>query len=90
MEVMCVNIDGRPSDHPISKWLKKDTLYTVIESTTVHPQNILAFKLAEIDTDGLTHEFFRADRFAVIEDISDHILEEQLEDVTELSFQTNF
>jgi len=64
----CVNDADKPEDIPTSKWVKKDTLYTVIDVKKMLIQGgKLGFKLAEINLDGCApYEYYAANRFYVI------------------------
>lgn len=73
MEVICINDKNRPNEVPSNRWIKKDEVYTVIKADKLLTQgNILGFKLAEINNDDLApYQYFRADRFAPVGDISE-------------------
>ena len=67
---ICINDKARPSDIPISKWIKEGEIYHIIYATIVLPQGVLAFQIQEIDLDDncYPYEYFSADRFAINED----------------------
>jgi hypothetical protein len=70
VKCMCINDKGRPETVPSSKWIKEGELYTVIYTTKVLPQNLLAFQLEEVELDEscFPYEYFLANRFAFTED----------------------
>lgn len=83
MEVVCINNRNRPNELPANKWVKENEIYTVIEVCRLNVQDgILGFKLAEINIDEFTPlEYFRADRFAPVGDITEleEFIQEKLE-----------
>ena len=64
-EVVAVNVENRPNEIPISKWIKKGVTYTVKKMDYMNIQNrILGFKLEEIDIDDcFPYQYFAASRF---------------------------
>lgn len=61
----CIDDKGRPSDFPLSKWIKEQQEYHVTSVITVLPQNELGVTLAEIELDATCYpyKFFLAKRF---------------------------
>ena len=85
VEVVCINDKNRPNEIPLSRWIKKDTTYHIIEVCKLNMQGIYGCKLAEINNDDLfPYQYFRLDRFAIKIDKEefDKILEEI--DISEL------
>lgn len=71
IECICINDENRPSQIPISKWVKKDSKYTIIKITIHHLQDdIQGCELAEISLDEscVPYEYFKLDRFAISQD----------------------
>jgi hypothetical protein len=62
---ICIDDKGRPSDFPLSKWIKEEQEYHVTSVITVLPQNELGVTLAEINLDATCYpyKFFLAKRF---------------------------
>jgi hypothetical protein len=62
---ICIDDKGRPSDFPLSKWIKEEQEYHIIDVVTVLPQNELGVTLAEITLDATCYpyKFFLAKRF---------------------------
>lgn len=62
---ICIDDKGRPSDFPLSKWIKEQQEYHVTSVITVLPQNELGVTLAEINLDATCYpyKFFLAKRF---------------------------
>jgi len=69
MKAICINTANRPNEVPANRWLILGKEYTIIEVKKLTAQGgILGVKLAEINNDDLAPwQYFRADRFAVIE-----------------------
>jgi hypothetical protein len=65
-KAICINDSGRPNEIPVSKWIKKDTIYTVIKITVCNIQGkTISFTLAEIDMRGCEpYNGFDSRRFA--------------------------
>jgi hypothetical protein len=63
---VCIDDKNRPSSVPESKWVKKDSEYTVIFTLMVLPQRTLGVQLEEIDLDEtcVPYTYFLAKRFA--------------------------
>ena len=62
---ICIDDKGRPSDFPLSKWIKEQQEYHVTSVITVLPQNELGVTLSEINLDATCYpyKFFLAKRF---------------------------
>lgn len=84
MKVICINDSGRPNEVPITKWVKKNQEYTIIEWVKCNPQGgLLGVKLAEIDLTGCDpYLYFAAHRFTPL--TPDEVLEEDLKQLVEL------
>jgi hypothetical protein len=70
MKVVCINDAGRPDDIPVTKWIKKDEEYTVIDVIVckMQPRNPVALVLQEIDLTGCGfYKGFNSDRFRIIQ-----------------------
>lgn len=67
IKVICIDDSNRPDGIPISKWVKKDQFYTVIQISKLPIQgNILGVKLLELNIDDcFPYTFFAANRFAI-------------------------
>ncbi len=67
-KVLCINDADRPSDIPISQWIKKGKLYTVIKVEKMLVQNgKIGFHLAEVNLDGcFPYSAYTATRFGII------------------------
>ena len=86
MRVKCIDDSNKPSDIPSSKWVKKDTVYTVIDEYKSLPQEIDTYVLAELDLEGTGYGGFSADRFDI--DLTDEIDEINLEIQAEIDLET--
>jgi hypothetical protein len=88
MKVICVNDSDRPNEIPLSKWVKKDKLYTIIKVWHIRMKpGTYGVELAEIDlSDCFPYLYFSATRFKPMnqEDI-EAILEKALEQETTLT-----
>ena len=87
VECICINDSNRPKEIPQSKWIKKNTQYTVIFTVTVLPQKELGVQLAEIElTDReLPYEYFLLNRFAFTEDNLKKLIE-LIKDCSDITF----
>lgn len=67
---ICIDDKGRPSDFPLSKWIKEQQEYHIIDVVTVLPQHELGVTLTEITLDATCYpyKFFLAKRFAFTEE----------------------
>ena len=64
-KVTCIDDSGRPNEIPLSKWVRKGNVYTVIAYTIMVQQNTLGFFLDEIDLSGCEpYRTFHSSRFA--------------------------
>ena len=83
--VKCVNDSFKPSDIPLSSWVKKDNFYTVIDAFHGFG-GVLIFQLEEIDlTPFPPYKGFDAKRFVESDNLVEELIEElnlQLEAVT--------
>jgi hypothetical protein len=84
--VICINDKDRPNEVPNTRWIKQGEVYHIVQIDKLNAQGgIYGCKLDEIDNDDLTpYEYFRLDRFAVPEQLTeeDAILEKI--DISEL------
>lgn len=66
---ICVKDNNRPNEIPLSHWVKKGEIYTVIEMNKLTQQNkLLGFKLQEIDlTPFFPYTYFSSERFLPLE-----------------------
>lgn len=66
VECICIDNTNRPEVIPLSKWLKKGNIYTILFTTLVLPQKKIGVHLGEIELtkDELPYEYFLLDRFA--------------------------
>jgi hypothetical protein len=87
-KVVAVNVQGRPNEIPINKWIEKDEVYTVLQMDYMNIQNrLLGFKLEELNIDDcFPYQYFSANRFrpfskedAEAEEAVRILLEEQVE-----------
>jgi hypothetical protein len=63
-EVICINDQDRPNEIPLSKWVKKGKVYTVIRIVKMVIQGGYGVQLEEIDlSDCYPYQFFGAYRF---------------------------
>lgn len=85
MKVICINDSDRPNDIPLSKWVKKDQVYTVIEVAKLSMQSgKLGFKLAEINLDGcFPYLYYAASRFRPVVPTQNEWTENTLERLLE-------
>ena len=67
-KALCINDADRPSDIPLSQWIQKGKLYTVIKVGKMLVQGgKIGFHLAEVNLDGCApYLTYAANRFAVI------------------------
>ena len=73
MNVKCVDDSNRPSDIPLSSWVKKDEKYTVVNAFHGFG-GVLIFQLAEIDlTPFPPYKGFDANRFRPLDDIDSFV-----------------
>jgi hypothetical protein len=89
--VVCVNDSGMPSTFPKSSWIKKGSVYTVVDAAKLARQHmVLGYKLAEVDMPSNSpYEYFLANRFrpyseddAIAEKLVEELIEElELENV---------
>ncbi len=84
-KVICIDDTCRPDGIPLSKWIKKDNMYTVIDIKKMNLQGgMLGYKLEEIDLDScFPYQYFSAKRFAIILKQDNKWAEETLEKVLE-------
>lgn len=77
MIVKCIDDSYRPNDIPLSYWIKKESIYTVINSYK-DMNGTLLFELEEIDLKplGLLYKGFSANRFKPLDPIEINIEEE--------------
>jgi hypothetical protein len=83
MQVEAIDISSRPSDIPLSKWLKLKVPYTVINSFK-DMNGVLLFQLEEIDlvSLGTSYKGFASSRFRVLEDSGmDELVEELINEL---------
>lgn len=81
MKVICINDSNRPSDHPLSKWVIKDNIYTVIEAHKLGLMGgALGVQLEEIDLTGERCTYFLASRFKPVSE-SPEGFEEAMKDL---------
>lgn len=67
VEVICINDKDRPSDFPLSKWVKEGQKYTIVEFMVMNTMGgRMAVRLAEIDlSDNFPYLYFLAERFGI-------------------------
>jgi hypothetical protein len=77
MKVVCINDSGRPNEIPITKWVKKADVYTVIDYIKYNIQGgKIAYILEEIDLTGCEPwKGFSEERFIPVDWISRKIRE---------------
>jgi len=87
-KVVAKDVSGRPNEIPISKWIKKDEVYVVIQMDYMNIQGrILGFKLEELNIDEcFPYQYFSSSRFrpyskedAEAEEAVRKLLEQQVE-----------
>jgi len=74
---ICIDDKGRPSDFPLSKWIKEKQEYHIVDVVTVLPQHELGVTLAEINLDATCYpyKFFLAKRFGFTKENFQKIIE---------------
>lgn len=85
-KVVCIDDRNRPSDVPVSLWVKKGSRYTVIGVVRMMRQGVYGFVLKEIDISGcFPYKNFSSHRFADAEgvDALQHRAEELLKEAVE-------
>lgn len=79
-EVICINDQHRPAEFPVSKWIKKDLVYTVIGIKNHVISGGQGFVLNEIDLNGCEpYDSFGSWRFVPVDALPINELTEQLE-----------
>ena len=70
IKCICVNDKNIPQDFKDkSKWVKKDSGYTIVRVLFISKSNTLGIELNEIDLSNCdTYLYFRANRFAIAEE----------------------
>ena len=72
VNIPCVCLDDkmRPNEIPVSKWVKKNAAYTIIEFAVLNMQNRkIGVRLAEIDlSDCFPYTFFAVERFGIVDE----------------------
>lgn len=65
-KVLCVDDRQRPNEIPLSKWVKKGEVYTVVKVVNAMMQGgLISFQIEEIDLTGCEpYLFFSSTRFA--------------------------
>jgi hypothetical protein len=79
--VLCLIDSAKPENIPNNKWVKKDSVYTVVQVDRLHLSGgTLGYKLYELNIDDcFPYTYFGAWRFAVIADQLD--TEEEIEEL---------
>ena len=79
--VLCLIDSAKPENIPNNKWVKKDSVYTVVQVDRLHLSGgTLGYKLYELNIDEcFPYTYFGAWRFAVIADQLD--TEEEVEEL---------
>jgi hypothetical protein len=69
IEVICIDDSMRPNEVPLSRWVKRNQVYHIVEIARMSQQTgVLGCKLAEINNDDLfPYQYFRLSRFAKVE-----------------------
>lgn len=84
MKVICINDRDRPNEIPISKWIVKDKIYSVVKIWHIRQKpGTYGLELAEIDLSNcFPYLYFSANRFAPVMSNKDieAILEKALEE----------
>ena len=80
-EVLCINDQGRPAEVPMSQWIVKNSIYTVIKVVNCLGQGIQGYELEEVKIDSALYKYFAASRFAPLAP-KEEIKEEELEEIT--------
>jgi len=102
IKAICIDDSDKPKEIPQSKWLKKDSEYTIIK-VTVHSnqKNIQGCELSEISLDEscLPYEYYKLSRFAIALDdmqklielakLSSELSDEQIEKLLEKELLLN-
>jgi hypothetical protein len=105
VEILCINDKDRPSEIPISKWVKEGEKYNVIRIVNIIPipgfdhTKKIGFELLEIDLDESNepYAYFDSKRFAFKpEDIEDlieiakyNIGQKEINEINEVEIITN-
>ena len=79
--VLCLIDSAKPENIPNNKWVRKDTVYTVVQVDRLHLSGgTLGYKLYELNIDDcFPYTYFGAWRFAVIADQLD--TQEEIEEL---------
>lgn len=66
MKVICINDSDRPNEIPISKWVVKGKIYTIVKAWHIRQRpGTYGLELKEIDLSGcFPYLYFSANRFA--------------------------
>lgn len=78
MRVQCIDDSARPESIPLSYWIVKDNIYTVINA--FHDMHgVLLFQLKEIRLEdaGTLYKGFAASRFTPLETKKDEVKQQQ-------------
>jgi len=85
--VLCLIDSAKPENIPNNKWVKKDSVYTVVQVDRLHLSGgTLGYKLYELNIDDcFPYTYFGAWRFAVIADQLDTVeeIEELIDNLLE-------
>lgn len=84
-KVVCIDDSNRPDGIPTSKWVKKGSIYTVIQIMKMRMQGgMLGFKLDEINLDEyFPYQYFAANRFAIAVGDASHWAQKELDRLLE-------
>jgi len=79
--VVCIDDSGRPSDVPLSKWVKKGNRYTIVGQSYMVSYGVYGVFLKEIDLSGCgIYKNFLSTRFADALDSLHSRMDELLEE----------
>lgn len=75
---ICIDDSNKPADFPESKWVKKNTMYHIIDAVILLPSMSTGFKLHELPLDDSCYPYLYFDYSRFI------IAEESLQDYRDL------
>jgi len=77
VRAVCINDADKPKEIPLSKWVRKEEIYHIIEISN-HPLQggIFGCKLKEVNLNGCEpFEYYKLDRFAIFEEDLEKFME---------------
>ena len=70
-KAICIDSSNKPPDIPLSKWIKKESVYTIYQIDRLHLQGgMLGCKIEEVNIDDcIPYSYFALSRFKPVIDI---------------------